>query len=414
MRHEKEAGFQPNTVDARRGGERLGRRRRHRPDRGTDQRHQPLAHGYRVERFLQWLVDLRNDVDDERVRRLDRFEHDARHVRIVEFLELLQRARIGEPELLDARREPRLMTTAAATMSAWSCTVRIAVDDERVLRDARRDLAALLQRVDAVASRFRPDSALSKANARAGRPTPIPRMLSDLVAAALEAAQRSDGAVDPTVGQAMDAIGYDRDIALVEPDGLALVPRLRSRTWRDVRLDREVGLLTVPLGTSLDLGATAKAYVADLAARTTAARYGVATMVELGGDVAVAGARDGGWQIRVAERDGAAGQVVTLRRGGLTTSTTQVRQWRRGGRVAHHIVDPATGLPADGHWRTASVYAPSAVAANTASTAAIVLGDDACAWLEREGLAARLVSRDGSVHTVGAWPAPVPAGAVAS
>jgi thiamine biosynthesis lipoprotein len=287
---------------------------------------------------------------------------------------------------------------------AWSCTIRLVVSDDRALDRAAIDLATLLDRVDQAASRFRADSALSVANARVGRPTPVPLLLVELVTAALEAAAQTDGAVDPTLGRSMHAIGYDRDIAQVESDGAALAPRLRRRTWRDLRVDRNVGLLTVPVGTALDLGATAKAFTADLAARTISRRYGIATLVELGGDIAVSGDRPGGWQIRVAEREGGHGQVVTIHRGGLTTSTTTIRRWRRGDQVVHHIVDPRTGMPADGPWRTASVYAGSALAANTASTAAIVMGVDAPRWLDELGNAARLLSRDGTPAFIGDWP----------
>jgi thiamine biosynthesis lipoprotein len=304
--------------------------------------------------------------------------------------------------------------TASYVGSAWSCTVRLVVDDERVLRFATDDLIALLARVDAVASRFRADSALSIANRRAGRPTPVPKLLVDLVDAALDAAAQTDGAVDPTLGLAMHRNGYDRDIREVTGDSVAgrrtaAVGQSRPRcprpgAWRSVRLHREAGLLTVPVGTALDLGATAKAWTADHAAHALAARYSTAVMVELGGDLAVAGGRPDGWCIQVAEREGSDGQLVLVRHGGLATSTTTVRTWQRGGRAMHHIVDPTTGLPADGPWRTASVAAPCALAANVASTAAIVGGADAVEWLTRRGLAARLVATDGSVVTTPGWP----------
>jgi FAD:protein FMN transferase len=298
------------------------------------------------------------------------------------------------------------MTDLATThvMRAWSCTVRLVVDDGRALRAAAGDLSALLARVDVVASRFRADSALSVANQRAGRPTPIPRLLVELIDAALDAAAQTGGAVDPTVGLAMRGIGYDRDIAHVIMDGPALEVSTPWRSWRDVRLDREAGLLTVPVGAELDLGATAKAFMADHAARALSSRYDTGVLVELGGDVAVAGHRPDGWCLDVAEREGGDGQLVLVRHGGLATSTTTVRTWRRGGQSVHHIVDPRTGLPADGPWRTASVYAPCALAANTASTAAIVMGEDALAWLETRNLTARLVGFDGTVVTTGAWP----------
>lgn len=289
---------------------------------------------------------------------------------------------------------------------AWSCTVRLVVDDDRALTPAAADLHALLQRVDEVASRFRADSDIVRANARAGRPTPVPHLLVDLVAAALRMADHTDGAVDPTIGRAMAGIGYDRDISAVAADGPAVSTVPSGRTWRDVRLDVPTGLLTVPAGTALDLGATAKAYTADLAAATLARRYGTAVMVELGGDLAVAGDRPDGWCIGVAEREGDDGQLVLIRSGGLTTSTTTVRRWQRGGRPVHHIVDPHTALPADGPWRTATVAAADALHANAASTAAIVLGDHAVAWLDRRAYPARLVARDGSVHTTAGWPVP--------
>jgi thiamine biosynthesis lipoprotein len=298
-----------------------------------------------------------------------------------------------------------MSATATYVGRAWSSTVRLVVDDERVLRAATEDLTALLARIDAAASRFRPDSALSVANGRAGRPTPIPRLLVDLVDAALGAATQTNGSVDPTLGLAMQRIGYDRDISEVADAATDAIPgNPRRDAWRSVRLHREAGLLTVPLGAALDLGATAKAWTADHAARTLAARYGTAVLVELGGDLAVAGRRPDGWCIQVAEREGADGQLVLVRDGGLATSTTTVRTWRRNGRSMHHLLDPVTGRPADGPWRTASVAASSALAANVASTAAIVRGADAVDRLTRAGLAARLVARDGSIVTTPGWP----------
>lgn len=299
------------------------------------------------------------------------------------------------------------MTVHVHVTRAWSCKVRLAVTEARVLPAAAADLETLLDRVDRLASRFRADSSLSIANAEAGRPVPIRPLLVDLVKAALDAAAETGGAVDPTVGLAMQRIGYDRDVAAIAPHGPAITPAPRRGSWADVRLHRETGLLTVPLGTALDLGATAKAYTADYAARMLQKSYGGGILVELGGDLAIAGRRPTGWPVHVAEREGSAGQVVVLAHGALATSTTTVRRWRRGGADVHHIVDPRTGRPVDGPWRTASVHAPTALAANTASTAALVLGETAIEWLTRRQLAARLVGVDGAVRTTPGWPAVV-------
>ena len=293
--------------------------------------------------------------------------------------------------------------TAAYTDRAWSCTVRLVVDDADALHFAAQDLTALLERVDTLASRFRADSTLQRANACAGKPVPIPRLLVDMVSAALDVAAQTNGAVDPTVGLAMHQLGYDRDILAVAPDGPAVVASRSPRDWRAVRLHREAGLLTVPLGTALDLGATAKAFTADYAARTLSERYDTSVLVELGGDVAVAGPH--AWCIQVAEYEGGNGQQLLVRRGGVATSTTTLRTWRRGSEQLHHILDPRTSRPTNGPWRTATVAAESALDANGASTAAIVLGADAIDWLESEQLAARLVAHDGAVVTTKPWPA---------
>jgi thiamine biosynthesis lipoprotein len=99
------------------------------------------------------------------------------------------------------------------------------------------------------------------------------------------------------------------------------------------------------------------------------------------------------------------GQTVLVQSGGLATSSTTVRRWARGGQELHHVLDPRTGRPAEEVWRTVSVAAASCVDANIASTAAIIRGERAPAWLESLGLPARLVLPEGSVVRVGGWPA---------
>jgi thiamine biosynthesis lipoprotein len=96
--------------------------------------------------------------------------------------------------------------------------------------------------------------------------------------------------------------------------------------------------------------------------------------------------------------------VEVLLSGGLATSSTVVRRWRAGTVARHHLIDPRTGLPVEGGFRTVTAVGHSCLAANTASTAAVVLGTDAPAWLAARGVTARLVAEDGSVTTVGAWP----------
>jgi thiamine biosynthesis lipoprotein len=101
----------------------------------------------------------------------------------------------------------------------------------------------------------------------------------------------------------------------------------------------------------------------------------------------------------------APGQTVTIASGGLATSSTTVRTWAVGGQRMHHIIDPATGEPAESCWRTVSIAAGSCVDANTASTASIIRSEAALPWLREAGLPARLVRADGSVELAAGWPA---------
>jgi thiamine biosynthesis lipoprotein len=238
-------------------------------------------------------------------------------------------------------------------------------------------------------------------------------LLAEAIAIALCAANLTDGDIDPTVGGALSALGYDQDFARVAPTGPALPVRTQLIPgWRSVRLDPDTHRLTMPAGLQLDLGATVKAWAADRSAERIAGKLGCGVLVSLGGDTAVAGpAPGGGWRIRVQDVTGApdaspAGPtaVIAIRDGGLATSSTVARRWSRGGNVLHHILDPRTGLPAAPVWRTVSVAAATCADANTAATAAVIRGWQALAWLASLRLPARLVETSGAVHTVAGWP----------
>jgi thiamine biosynthesis lipoprotein len=290
-------------------------------------------------------------------------------------------------------------------------TLRVAVTRPGALRAAKAAVDEIVAAMDQAASRFREDSELSLLNASPDRDITLSPLLAQAIAAALRGAELSGGAVDPTIGSAIRLAGYDADFALVPVDGDQI--RLYSERvpgWRAVRLDVRSRTVRVPRGVEIDLGATAKALASDMAAAAASkAIDGAGVLVSLGGDIAVAGeAPDGGWSIQTSEDSGAPiddlEEAVSITSGGIATSSTTVRRWTRGGVVLHHIIDPATGLPADSCWRTASVVAGTCVDANIASTAAIVMGRDAIPWLEASRLPARLVDLAGDVHRVAGWP----------
>ncbi|MCW2798883.1 MAG: thiamine biosynthesis protein [Aeromicrobium sp.] len=300
--------------------------------------------------------------------------------------------------------------TASCTWSDWSCKVRVTVDRESALEDARAIVIRLMDDVAQSVDRFRPDSELSAINAAAGRMIPVSRRTIALLDTAIEAASATGGAVDPTIGFHVQHAGYDTDIETVRASiQLARPLTLQQADWTRVRVDHDVAAAGIPAGFQLDLGATAKAWTADTAARDIAHALGTAVLVEIGGDLSVAGRRMNSWQVDVGEQSGVPAQRIGLAHGGLATSSTAVRRWRTSDGEAHHIIDPRTGRPSTGPWRTATVWAATAVEANTASTAALVLGDEAVAYLNEAGLAARLVGRFGQIWTTAGWPRDVKA-----
>jgi thiamine biosynthesis lipoprotein len=297
------------------------------------------------------------------------------------------------------------MSVASASFAALGTTATVFVDDSGTVSIARDLLTRELEEIDAACSRFRADSGLSRLNRSTGAPVVVDALLLAAVEAALRVARQTDGYVDPTIGRALRALGYDRDFELVRDGPPPTVTLVAAPGWRAVKLDRGASTITVPSGVELDLGATGKAFAADRAAASIHDATGGGVLVNLGGDLATAGpAPAGGWRVRIADDHTSPepdAETVAVASGAIATSSVTARRWGSG---LHHIVDPRTGAPAKVVWRTATVAAASCVDANAAATAAIVRGRSAIEWLESLALPSRLVSADGDVVPVAGWP----------
>jgi len=310
---------------------------------------------------------------------------------------------------LNPSSAPARPATAFRDWTLWSTSARLVVTDPTQIGLAGTLADALLADVDRAASRFRADSELQLVAGLLHQGVEVSNTLADLVRQALASAALTDGDVDPTLGYALDAVGYDRDIRLIEDRGVPVRAIVSRRPgWKSVSL---VGnRLRVPAHLALDLGATAKAIAADWTATVISAALGCGVLLSLGGDIATAGtAPAGGWQVRVQDAPADPAATITLAGGSaLATSSTQHRRWTMAGMVQHHILDPRTGRPVEPSWRSATVAATSCHRANTLSTAAIVRGEAALPWLRGLGVAARLVDATGRVTLLGGWP-PEPA-----
>ena len=298
------------------------------------------------------------------------------------------------------------------SLGALGSTAVVGAADRECLAAARRAVEEVVSDFDATCSRFRDDSEVERLNRSAGETVAVSPLLFDAISAALRAAELTDGDVDPTVGEALIALGYDRDFS--ELDGNAVRARpLRIAAvpgWRTIRVDHEAHTVRVARGVRVDLGATAKALAADRAAAAAYEATGCGVLVSLGGDMAIAGPPpEAGWRVRVTDDHrsdtSAPGQWILLEAGGLATSSTAVRRWSNAEGAAHHLIDPATGRSAESFWRTVSVTAASCLDANIASTASIIRGEPALVWLRSLGLPSRLVGCDGRVRHIAGWPA---------
>jgi thiamine biosynthesis lipoprotein len=294
-----------------------------------------------------------------------------------------------------------------STTGAWELTFP-AMGTEVHLLAAGAEAPGVLDEVrDLVASwearwsRFRPDSELSRLNAAAGRPVVLAADTFALVEAAVEAWRLTGGRFDPTVLAALVAAGYDRSFELIasdSPGGRVASPGVPG--CAGIALQRDTGTVLLPAGVGLDLGGIAKGHSADRAVAAILARGAAGAVANFGGDVSVAGVGPDtdAWTIAVDDphNPGRDLAVLTLAAGAVATSTRTRRRWTRGGRRLHHLIDPATGAPADRGIDAAVVIAGQALWAEVLAKAALVAGpDDGAALLDRFGATGLLILDSG-------------------
>jgi thiamine biosynthesis lipoprotein len=304
-------------------------------------------------------------------------------------------------------REPDLVTRS---FRALGTTATVVVQRPADARPAVRVLADELDCIDVACSRFRPDSELQVLHANAGRTVGVSALLFEALSVACVGAELTAGAVDPTVGNAIAALGYDTDLPEVRSRPPGPPPALgRVAGYHHVHLNARDRTVRIPRGVTLDLGSSAKALAADRAAARIADRIGAGALVSLGGDVAVAGPPPpAGWPIGIARTssvplDGV-DQVVAIGHGGLASSGTSARTWVAGNREVNHIVDPRSGDCVEPFWGVVSATGSSCVEANLVTTAAIVWGERALDELARFEQPMRLVRCDGKVFPLHGWP----------
>jgi thiamine biosynthesis lipoprotein len=295
-----------------------------------------------------------------------------------------------------ANRHGTVMATwrAMGTRASIRLVGGTAVD----LIDARLLLDALERRW----TRFRDDSELSAINAAAGRAVPVGAATARLVEEAVTWWRSTDGAFDPSVLHALQDAGYVRTFEA----GPGPIGHGRAVVGcHGVEVDPVAGTVRVPYGVALDLGGIGKGAAVDrLVDHLTPSVIG--GLVDLGGDLRAWGApaEGDGWPIAIEDpRDGAPAALLWLASGAVATSTSLRRRWTDGRQVAHHLIDPRTGLPAGGDLVSVTVVAGRATGADVLAKAALVSGSvtDASRLLLDHGVAGLLVPASGAPAPVG-------------
>jgi thiamine biosynthesis lipoprotein len=245
---------------------------------------------------------------------------------------------------------------------------------------------AEFHRLEALLSRFRDDSELSRLN-RDGSIEAGPDLLR-IVELALAARDRTGGRFDPTVHDAVVAAGYDRSFEDIDPESHV---RCQAPAVAGGTVSVDGSRIALDEGVRLDLGGIGKGYAAERAAELLA--LAGPCLVNAGGDVAT---RGGSWPVGVETADGAL--TLELAGAALATSGRDRRRWRRAGRELHHLIDPRTGAPAETDLLRVTVVAPDAVEAEVAAKSLFLAGADAAqAEADAAGIAAVLTTETRTV-----------------
>jgi thiamine biosynthesis lipoprotein len=310
------------------------------------------------------------------------------------------------------REHPVAVREHAHSLELFGTGVRILAGGEPAEGAPPPELAmaaaeAVLRACHLELTRFDPDSELSRLNADPEPWRLSSRLTAGAVSAAIHAAERSGGLVDPTLIGALEAAGYAESRRNAEPaslrDALRVAPPRRPAApshgalWRAVSVaGREIRR---PPGVRLDLGGSAKGFAADRAAASLAGQGTFA--VDAGGDIVMGGASGTPRRVTVAHPlDERPALEFDLAAGAVATSGLGTRIWRTESGYAHHLLDPATGRPAWTGVVQATAVGSTGVEAETLAKTALLLGPErGMRVLEPSGGA--LVLDDGRVMIAG-------------
>ncbi len=316
----------------------------------------------------------------------------------------------ADPHNPSRKRRFRSMSLASigrAEFRAMGTTVEVHASAPDLARASAR-VERLFRAWDDALTRFRDTSELSALNRAAGRPFAASELLFRVIAAALQWARETQGTFDPTLSHQIERLGYRRTFEDIEREGPQAPLKASIEpggAWRSMILDPARRTIFLPAGVGVDLGGIAKGMAVDAALVSLREAGFEAALVNAGGDLAVYGRPpcSDGWPIAVAE---VPDEVVALTHGAMATSGIARRHWIQGDTQRHHLLDAASGYPANTSLRSVTVAAQTCEAADVAATTAFLRGaHGGAAFLRQQGMAGLIVPEDGPPIRVEPWPA---------
>ena len=238
-------------------------------------------------------------------------------------------------------------------------------------------------------TRFDASSELSQLNADPRATVPASPLMVELAAAVRVAGDTTGGLVDGTLISALEAAGYAEHLPHAHPiDGAEIEswdaephrPAAPSplRDWAMIAVDRAAGTIMRPPGVRLDSGGLVKGLLADILCGWLSTYDDV--VVDCCGDVRFGGSYDGVRDVEIEHPFGGLATTIEVADGAIATSGTTGRRWTRpDGQPGHHLLDPATGLPARTGLIQVSAFAPSALEAEVLAKWALLSGPEAAA-----------------------------------
>jgi FAD:protein FMN transferase len=290
------------------------------------------------------------------------------------------------------------------TFRAMGCQISAMVEsNDHQATQALENVPFWFEEWEQSLSRFRLDSELSWINQHQGVPVSISQTFMDVLCLSLEMASLSGGLVTPTVLNALKNVGYDRSFdeqfTHASPQPVHLGTNVSG--WEEIRFDTDTLMLDIPFGVSLDFGGVAKGWAAHTAMKRLM-EYGPA-LVDAGGDIAISESLPNGdpWPIEVADslnNDLPLG-ILSVLYGGVATSGTDFRRWKRAGKWMHHIIDPRTGYPAQTDIISTTITSQDVMKAEMAAKTVLIMGSqEGFSWLEeRTEYAGLIVLEDGEI-----------------